>query len=140
MNKTALTAVLGLVLVLSACSAPRSDSSSGDSGASSVTADTPQLPNGYHDAGTGLAYEFMDSSEVKCPAYDDGCVGVDLYAYEDCPNLVYVEANELDSSDAVIGYTNGTLAQLTRGQYGKLYLGSMDDGVETYKLTKIQCE
>jgi hypothetical protein len=63
-----------------------------------------------------------------------------VYAYDDCPSMVYVSANILDSSGTVIDSTNDSLSSLSAGQTGLLRLGSTASGTgHKTQLTDLKC-
>lgn len=98
----------------------------------------PLLP-GYSDAGNGLEWRFGDKAAYGGCEYYRGCSIVVLQAFKDCASGVYVEGNVLDSSGAVVGMTNGTVAALREGQEAHVRLGVTEqDGVKV-QLTKISC-
>jgi hypothetical protein len=140
MTRPLAAAALLIVLVasLTGCSL-RSSNTSYDGGSDSDTSyeapPAPDIPAGYSDAGNGIATKFVDGR----PCSYGVCSWVEVYAYADCPNSVYIEANIFNADEVVIDYTNGTLAQLLTGQTGLIELNTLTDGAAQVKLTEIDC-
>lgn len=56
-----------------------------------------------------------------------------------CSKGVYVEANVLDTSNTVVGYTNAVLPSLSANQQGVLELTSTADGTVHLEPTEVNC-
>lgn len=95
----------------------------------------PELPDGFKDGGDGVAFAFVENQVC-----DYGrCVQVELYAYQACPNSVYVEGNVLDDGGRVIGYTNDRIGSLKAKRYGLATLNFTDKAGVKVQLTEITC-
>lgn len=66
------------------------------------------------------------------------CTVVYLQATEGC-NSLYIEANTLDASGTVVGYTNGTTGALQPGDEAKVALIITDPTATKTKITEINC-
>lgn len=144
MRRLALTltavAVTALALALAGCSTNTSEDTKSYnqtlSAANSAAKDSgPHIPKGYSDATTGLAFKWDHDDSLQCTY--GSCNHLSVYAYEDCPNGVYVEANLL-RGNTVVDYTNGTLSRLDKKQKGLIEL-DYTSGVTKLKLTKLEC-
>lgn len=100
----------------------------------------PHLPAGFQDAGTGLAIKWIEKGDARWDcSYYDSCVVLELYAYENCPRMVFVSANIKDGN-TVISSTNGSLASLRVGEHGIVTLGQIGTGAGyRYELTDVSC-
>jgi hypothetical protein len=94
----------------------------------------PNIPAGFRDQGNGLAVQFIDG---VCEYAH--CVTLEVYAYEACPSLVYVEGNVIDALDRVIGLTNDTLGSLSAGQTGLVTLTFTEDAGEKVRISDTAC-
>lgn len=105
-------------------------------GGSQETPTPASIPAGYNDLGVGIAAKFV---ERDCSVSLYGCQWLELYAYEDCQSLVYIEANLMDPSGVVLGLTNGTLGSLKTGQKGLIELISLYEDATSIELTDATC-
>ena len=96
----------------------------------------PSIPDGYVDFGIGIAGKYVDRD---CSVSLYGCQWMEIYAYDDCSSMVYVEANVLDANGTVLGITNGTLGTLRSGQKGLIEFINLYDGGERLELTDASC-
>jgi len=127
-----------LVFVVAVGGAMSDPSAPADTSASSTDVDVePDIPAGFKDAGTGIAYR--NATEGNECSYRR-CVFYELFAYEDCPTSVYVEANTVDKeSQVVYGFTNDTLGSLLAGQRAIVELTILEDQANAVRLTKVSC-
>jgi hypothetical protein len=139
-----ITAVIGWIVAIAvslasfaivAASSSSSSSTSFEQDQPSAVA-APEIPSGYTDGGEGLAWKWGSGD---CSDSISGCNPVDVFAYEDCSSGVYLEANILDRSGAVIGYTNDSLGSLAKGQRGKMKLKIYEDGADKVQITSSKC-
>jgi len=141
--RLALLAAVTLSLLLAGCVG---SGSYGDGGTDSSDAGTfdeddllveePDIPAGFSDAGVGIAFRFADD-----PVCDGSvrCSQVEVYAYQDCPSMVYIEANLIDGDDRVVGYANDTLGSLSEGQTGLMTLAFTESDGQAVSITEINC-
>lgn len=95
------------------------------------------FPDGFKDVGNGVAYRFANEGR-EC-SYSS-CVFVELYAYQNCPSMVYVQAKTVDrDTNTVYGMTNDTLGGLSRGQSGVVELPILESAANGVQLTEINC-
>lgn len=101
--------------------------------------DTWEPPRGYklwRGAGT-VAWRWVEN-----PTCDYGrCWQVEIVTRDGCPDGLYASLNIVDSSYAVIDYTNDSLDSLGPEQVARLTLTHLDDGEGEYQgeLTEINC-
>lgn len=100
----------------------------------------PPIPKGYKSALNGLAFKWVEegSNDFDCSYYDT-CVVLRVYAYNNCPSLVYVSANALDANGTVVDYSNDTVPGLLKGKKALMTLGSLDSRVVSFELTDLAC-
>ena len=107
------------------------DPNSGDQ----VTYDVP-VPSGFEDAGTGVAYRFIDDN---CAMWDY-CVVVELFAYTDCPQGVDVEGNEIDyDTDTIYDATYESTGAMYAGDSAVVELAILNPRANGVQLTDIIC-
>ena len=112
-------------------------SSSIGSSSSSSSSEDRRVPTGFEDTGSGLAIHFVDNP--SCSLSIGTCAVVEVYALRDCPSMVYVEANVLDSSGTVIGMTNDSVGRLGAGARARLELPILESEGVRVKLTETSC-
>jgi hypothetical protein len=101
----------------------------------------PEFPDGFEDAGNGLALRFMETSapEFDC-SYLDSCSVVELFSYSGCPSGGYIEANILNGAGTIVDYTNDSIPSMGVGDRYNSVLGSMGNGSGlTTKITELTC-
>lgn len=107
------------------------DPNSGDQ----VTYDV-QVPSGFEDAGTGVAYRFIDEN---CAMWDY-CVVLELFAYTDCPQGVDVEGNEIDyDTDTIYDATYESTGAMYAGDSAVVELAILNPRANGVQLTDIIC-
>lgn len=100
-----------------------------------VTYDVP-VPGGFEDAGTGVAYRFLDEN---CVIWEY-CVTVELFAYTDCPQGVDVEGNEIDyDTDTIYDYTFESTGAMYAGDSAVVELAILNPRANGVQLTDIIC-
>ena len=101
----------------------------------------PSLPAGFTDAGVGVALRWLDpaADDWRDCTFSGYCYWLEVYAYEDCPSSVYVEANLLNAEGRVVGWTNDSLGVLSNGQYGYIELRDSTDDGEQIEITDVTC-
>jgi hypothetical protein len=99
------------------------------------------LPAGFTDAGVGVALRWLDpaADDWRDCTFSGYCYWLEVYAYEDCPSSVYVEANLLNAEGRVVGWTNDSLGVLSNGQYGYIELRDSTDDGEQIEITDVTC-
>lgn len=114
-------------------------SNSTNTSASNEQLETPQepwYPEGYEEYPDGLtAWKWV---ERGCRYSTASCVHADVVPKLGCQNL-YVEVNVLDSSGAVIDWTNDTARAVNSGQVAKLEFAIFDDRAASVNLVEINC-
>lgn len=128
--KTSLAAlaVLTLPLTLTGCFGLYVPRSNGEQ----------SIPDGYQDAGTGVAARWAAADEsLPCEGSLTLCGTLMVYAYEMCD--VYVRVNVVDRDDTVVGFANALGGNLQPGDYGKILLRTYDDGAVNMRLTDLEC-
>jgi len=84
----------------------------------------------------GVAFKWADNP--NCDYFS--CFGMTVIADSaNCPNGFYAELNLLDSSGAIVGYTNDSVGSLRLGQKAKLIFNFTDDDVKTAEISKFSC-
>ncbi len=96
----------------------------------------PILPDGFAYGGNGLATKWI--TPTACAAQGP-CIIVEVYAYEDCTDGVYVEVNGVDEKRVVVDYASGTLPRLARGQTGRMELAFTNNSVKRIEPTRAGC-
>jgi hypothetical protein len=100
---------------------------------------TEWIPQGYQAVPTDSDLAFRWASDGECSIVaTQGCWTIEVITNKVCSQMLYVEANELDESDNILGLTNASLGHIEPGQVAKLELVSIRDGVSA-QLAKIQC-
>lgn len=100
---------------------------------------TEWIPGGYHEVRTDSDLAFRWASDGECSIVaTQGCWTIEVITNKVCSQMLYVEANELDESDNILGLTNASLGHIEPGQVAKLELISIRGGVSA-QLSKIQC-
>lgn len=94
-----------------------------------------EIPAGFTDFGTGVAFQFLDSS---CELYDS-CKRVELYAYTDCREGVELVANLLDPTETVLGETWEYAGVMFAGDYATVELEVYDTAATDVQITDITC-
>lgn len=100
---------------------------------------TDWIPEGFEAVPTDSDLAFKWASEGECSIVaTQGCWTIKVITNKVCSRILYVEANELDANDNILGLTNATLGHIEPGQVAKLELVSLRGGVSA-QLSKIQC-
>lgn len=95
-----------------------------------------QVPSGFEDGGTGVAYRFVDED---CVIWDY-CVVVELFAYTDCPQGVDVEGNEIDyDTDTIYDATYESTGAMYAGDSAVVELAVLNPRANGVQLTDIIC-
>lgn len=96
----------------------------------------PGYIDGYNDEGQndGLAAKWVAQT---C---DPGakCGDLSVYAYEDCPNGVYVDANMLSVDGSIVDQANGSIDSISVGQKATIVLESYKP-FYSIRITKMEC-
>jgi len=96
----------------------------------------PWYPKGFTEYADGLtAWNWADRS---CSYSSGRCSHMDVVTWIGCQNL-YVEVNFLDSSNAVIDWSNDTARGLRAGDMAKLEFVSFEDRTRSSRLVEISC-
>lgn len=86
-----------------------------------------------------MAYRWVEPGTVPCTP-GASCYHVEVYAFDNCPDGVYLEANLLDKPyGLVIGSTSGTLASLKKGQTGRIELPVIVPSVGAAEMASSGC-
>lgn len=140
--KAALAAAgaLACVMVLSGCVNPPNMAPREPAPIAQYTPEAPDIPAGFKDQGNGLATTWLDHDDpaFDCSYYDQYSI-LRVYAYGNCPSMVYVAANILDSSKRVVGFTNDTLPSLREGQEALMTLGIMETNGTSVQVSEVNC-
>jgi len=94
-----------------------------------------QIPQGFTDAGTGVAYRFVP--DPKCDYLK--CSQLEIFAQTDCAVSVYVQANIIDDSGTIYGYTNDLLGPMRAGEHGIATLTVANKFATGVKLSEVTC-
>jgi hypothetical protein len=131
-----LVAAAALTLaVLTGCAVDHSPSAGGTAPKPAAVEKEPVIPVGFNDGKDGVAFRHIEDDVC-----DYGqCAQVELYAYANCTNSVYVEANLLDGDKRVIGYANDRLGPLRVGEYGVASLQITENAAASVTLTEVTC-
>jgi len=129
---SSLVAVVVSVLLLTGCSS-FTDRQPDPPGTPTATA--AEFPDGFTDRGDGVASRFVE--EENCG--QARCSQVEIYAYGSCPKGVYVRADTLDESGAVIGFSNGIAGALSTGDTSIATLPIHEDTATDVKITEVTC-
>lgn len=134
MNRCSIAffAVAASLLLLTGCS---SFAGPGPDSTGVPTLSPPDLPEGFKDRGDGVATRFVD--EEQCG--QGRCSQIEIYAYGSCPSGVYVRADTMDESGAVVGFTNGITVALGTGDKAIATLPIHEDAATDVKITKVKC-
>ena len=93
------------------------------------------IPDGYSDyQDSGVAYKWVGGG---C-SYYTRCSHLKLFAYEDCLNGIYVEAN-FTHNDTIVDYDNATVGSMVAGDTAKIKLESYNDNADQTQITQITC-
>ncbi|UFS59457.1 DUF2510 domain-containing protein [Subtercola endophyticus] len=104
--------------------------------ATAPLAAAPNIPTGFTDMGGGVAIEWDNNPDCS---YYTACVELTAYAYQDCSNGLYIEANVLDSDKTIVDTTNDLVSSVPEGQKAKSVLGWMNAAGTGVHVTKINC-
>jgi hypothetical protein len=77
-------------------------------------------PKGYQEWQDGLAFRWVKSKDLKCPAYSGGCWGMYVIARDGCPQNLYVELSVENRAGDVVGFTNDLVGSVEAGRRAKL--------------------
>jgi hypothetical protein len=88
----------------------------------------------YSDFGTGVEFRFVDG---QCDLLK--CSHVELLAYQNCPNNVYIEGNALDSNGVIYGIVNDVLGAMKTGDRAIATLTITDKEATVVRVTGIDC-
>jgi hypothetical protein len=101
---------------------------------------TPMIPEGFRDFGDGVAYKFPEGKCVN-ESLARRCGQVALYAYKNCPSLVYLEGNLMVGADVIYDTVNATVGSMTAGSVAIVELASYKPVSETptIMITKLSC-
>jgi|GEM_PF-4385249 len=125
-----LAVVIGLVV--------RVNGSSGNSSGSSAS--TTKLPEGFTDFGNGVAYKGTGKPCTNA-SLAKTCAEMQLFAYKNCPSLVYIEGNLTSKAGVIYDTVNATVGSMTAGSTAVVQLASYKPIAETPNLTvtKLNC-
>jgi hypothetical protein len=97
----------------------------------------PWYPDGFSTYTQDIAYKFVTGR--GCDYSSASCWNIDVVSKLSCSYL-YVELNILDSSGAIIDYTNDAARNVAAGQVVKLSLATFNDSASTGEITQITCQ
>ena len=115
---TVLAFALGVAL--SGCAHTHIPSSPNDS--ESTSEEKVDIPSGFTSGGFGLATKWSTPETCEGTGSEGGCVVVEVFAYMDCSDGAYVEANAIDEDLVVVASTRGDLDGLSIGQSERIEL------------------
>lgn len=99
----------------------------------------PDLPVGFYDMGDGFAFRWIDEAECSTNPYIY-CVTAELYAYEDCPTAVHLEANILDSSNLILDRVSTNVSSLQIGDHARAVLTWFDEQGQQADIMEVWCD
>ena len=129
---TSFFAVAASLLLLTGCSV-FADPGPDSTGTPAIS--KPDFPNGFKDREDGVATRFVD--EEHCG--QGRCSQIEIYAYGSCPSGVYVRADTMDESGAVVGFSNGFTGSLAEGDKAIATLPIHEDAATDVKITEVTC-
>lgn len=94
-----------------------------------------EIPEGFTDFGTGLAYMFTGEG---CSLYER-CSVVEVYAYADCPDGVEIFANELDDAGVIQQETYADAGVMKIGDISKVELEVTHPNATNVEITDMIC-
>ena len=101
--------------------------------------DTSWVPTGF-TAWSGdytMAWKWTEKSDYSCQTYS--CISVEFISKNGCPNGLYAALNWLDSSGAVISYSNENIPSLNAYQTAKLKFDDVEGNGQNGEISTISC-
>lgn len=115
-----------------------SSSNVSDSNSTAVSVDRSWIPSGFESYDDNLAYRWKNPS--KCKYSSMGCWGMEIVTKSGCPSNLYVAINILDSSSAVVGYSNDSLPSLAPLTKAKLeFADTSGESNPSGQISEINC-
>ena len=98
----------------------------------------PWYPKGYEEIAGFPGFAYKNKAGNPCD-YGASCASFGIVSEVSCPSMLYAEVNMMDSSGAVVDWSNDTVQGLMAGQVARMAANSYADNFTRWRFTKISC-